>query len=405
MSDFAEVKALFEKEQATVQALRDEVRILEGRQRDYIDNDRLAKAHADLAAQITAMEAKQAARMDDLESAINRPGAPTGGGKADGYKAAFGDYLRKGHEADELKAMSTQSAPDGGFMVADGMEAGIRERIRRTSPVRQVANVVSFSGGAYQVLTERGDAGYEWAGERESRSETTTPTINRINITAHELSALPKVSQRLLDTADYDVEGWLTGYVADVFSRAEATAFVAGDGQDKPKGFLSYATSDAADATRANEAIQYRATGASGAFNGTDPANVLVQTFYDLQGAYQANATWMAKNTTAAAIATLKDGQGAYLVQSMLNSDGSMVRTIMGRPLAIADDMPAIGANSLSIAVGDFARGYTIVDGKAVTVLRDPFSAKPNVLFYTTKRVGGGVTEFDAIKLIKFGTS
>jgi HK97 family phage major capsid protein len=405
VSDFAEVKALFEKEQATVQALRDEVKSLEGKQRDYIDTDRLAKAQADLAAQITAMEAKQAARMDDLESAMNRPGAPAGGGKADGYKAAFGDYLRKGYEADELKAMSTQSAPDGGFMVADGMEAGIRDRIRRTSPVRQVASVVSFSGGVYQVLTERGDAGYEWAGERESRSETTTPTINRINITAHELSALPKVSQRLLDTADYDVEGWLTGYVADVFARAEATAFVSGNGQDKPKGFLSYATSDAADDARANETIQYRATGASGAFNGTDPANVLVQTFYDLQGAYQANATWMAKNTTAAAIATLKGGDGAYLVQSMLNTDGSMVRTIMGRPLAIADDMPAIGANSLSIAVGDFGRGYTIVDGKAVTVLRDPFSAKPNVLFYTTKRVGGGVTEFDAIKLIKFGTS
>lgn len=404
MADLEEIKGLFSDTQKTVEALRSDVESLKGKAADFIDVDRQEKMKADLAAKFDAEQKAIADRLAKIETATNRPGGAKG--DANGPQAkAFNDYLRKGIEAEELKAMSTQVNADGGYMVQSQMEAGIRERLRRTSPVRAVANVVSLDGNSYDILVERGDAGAEWAGERASRSETDTPTVNRISIALHELSALPKVSQRLLDNATFDVEGWLTGYVADKFARTEATAFVSGDGVNKPKGFLSYGKSTAADDSRAVETLQYRVTGASGAFATSGPADVLVNTFYDLQGGYQANASWMMKNTTAAAVAVLKDGDGSYLLQGMMNAEGVFVRTIQGRPMFIADDMPAIGADSYSIAVGDFGAGYTIVDGKSVTVLRDPYSAKPHVLFYTTKRVGGGLVEADAIKLIKFGTA
>lgn len=403
MSDIEEVKGIFTETQKTLEALRSDVDDLKGKSADYVDTDRQEKMKADLAAKFDAEQKAIADRLDAIETAANRPGGADQKSEQDQkYAKAFNDYMRKGAEAEELKAMSTQVNADGGYMVESQMEAGIRQRLRRTSPVRAVANIVSLEGNSYDILIERGDAGAEWAGERASRNETDTPTINRISLALHELSALPKVSQRMLDNATFDVEGWLIGYVADKFSRAEATAFVSGDGVNKPKGFLSYGKSTAADDSRAVETLQYRITGAAGAFGATGPADVFVKTFYDLQAGYQANASWMMKNTTAAESAVLKDGDGAYLIQGMFNADGVFVRTIMGRPMYLADDMPAIADNAYAIAVGDFGAGYTIVDGKAVTVLRDPYSAKPHVLFYTTKRVGGGLVEADAIKLIQF---
>jgi HK97 family phage major capsid protein len=407
MADIEEVKSLFAETQKIAAAARDKVEEMSKKSADYIDNDTLTKIKADLAEKMADADKSQAelkARLEAVETKANRPGAASG--EISPEAKAIDAYLRKGVEAPaELKAMATNDNVNGGYMVPDGMRDGIAKRLRRSSPVREVATVVGFQGDQYQVLMERGDAGFEWAGETQTRSETDTPTINRISITAHELSALPKVSQRLLDNATFDVESWLTGYVSDRFARAEASAFVAGDGVNQPKGFLSYSKATTADETRANETLQYRVTGASGAFAASpNAADALVKVFYDLQGAYQANASWMMKNTTMAEVAVLKDGDGAFLLREMLNGDGSMVRTIQGRPAYIADDMPAIAADSYSIAVGDFT-DYTIVDGLNVTVLRDPYSAKPNVLFYVTKRVGGGLTGFDGIKLLKFGTA
>lgn len=407
MADIEEVKKLFADTQEIATKAREQVEAMAKKQADYIDNDTLTKMKADLAVKLDAADKAQAdlkARLDDVETKSNRPGGKPFGQTPEAK--ALDAYLRKGTEAAaELKAMATSEGDSGGYLVPDGMRDGITKRLRRTSPLRAVATVVGFQGDQYQVLVERGDAGYQWGGETQVREETATPTLNRISIDTHELSALPKVSQRLLDNASYDVEAWLTGYVSDRFARAEATAFVSGDGVNKPKGFLAYGKSAVADESRANETLQYRATGASGAFAASpNAADALVKLFYDLQGAYQANASWMMKNTTMAEVAVLKDGDGAFLLREMLNGEGSLVRTIMGRPAAIADDMPAIAADSYAIAVGDFA-DYTIVDGLNVTVLRDPFSAKPNVLFYTTKRVGGGLTGFDGIKLLKFAAS
>lgn len=400
-----ETKDAFEGVEKLLHNIRADVDELKGKAADYVDQDRQAKMKAELAEKFEAeQKARQdlAARLETVETAANRPGGAAGQAADNAEAKAFNDYLRKGVEAEELKAMSTQVNADGGYVVQSQMEAGIRQRLRRSSPVRAVANVVSLDANSYEVLAERGDAGAEWAGESQARNETDTPTINRISISLHELSAKPKVTQRLLDNATFGIESWLTNYVADKFSRAEATAFVSGNGVDKPKGFLSYDKSTAADDARAADTLQYRKTGASGDFAATKPADVLVRTFYDLQGAYQDNASWMMKSTTAAEVAILPDGDGSYLVRGMFNAEGAYVRTIQGRPMYMADDMPAIAANSYSIAVGDFGAGYTIVDGLSTKILRDPYSAKPFVLFYTTKRVGGGLTEADAIKLIQF---
>lgn len=408
MADIEEVKTLFADTQKIVTATRDKVEEMAKKSADYVDADTLGKMKAELADKLAASDKLQAElknRLEEVETKANRPGNRPA--EQTPEAKAMGDYLRKGVEpAAETKAMATSSNPDGGYLVPVVMRDGIQERLRRTSPVRAVANVISFAGVSYDVLVERGDAGFEWAGETQERSETATNTINRISIALHELSAMPKASQRLLDNATFDLEGWLAGRIADRFSRAEATGFVSGDGSNKPKGFLSYTKVTTADDTRAAEALQYRFTGADGAFaNSPNAADSLVKLFYDLQAAYQLNASWMMKNTTMAEVAVLKDGDGAFLLREMLNGDGSLVRTVMGRPAYQADDMPAIGSGTFSIAVGDFQAGYTIVENPAMSILRDPYSAKPNVLFYATKRIGGGVTDFDAIKLLKFATS
>lgn len=405
MAELDEVKTLFSDTQKTVEALRSDVEDLKGKSADYIDADRQEKMKADLAAKLDAETKSIVERMDTLETAINRPGGAGKSEEDEKYAKAFRDYLKKGENLEEIKAMGTQTADSGGFLVSDGMREGIQARSRRSSPIEAIASSITFSGGNYDILVERDEPGSGWGdSERTQSTETGTPTINKISIATHDLRAMPKVPQRLLDVADYDVEGFLIGRVNDKFARDRATAFVAGNGQDRPKGFLAYGNASDADGARAVETLQYRATGASGAFASSGPADVLIKTFYDLQGIYQANASWMMKNTTAAEVATLKDGDGSYLLQSMLNTDGAMVRTIQGRPMYVADDMPAIAADSMSIAVGDFAN-YLIVNSPTVSLVRDIYSQTPNVLFKFFTRVGGGVTDFDAIKLIKFGSS
>ena len=404
MSDLIEVKELFSSTQKTVEALRGKVEELEGKAADVVDNDTLSKMKADLSALFEAEQKSNSDRLVEVETKLNRPGAP-GEKKDDEYATKFVQYLRDGEGVAEIKAMGTQTAASGGFLVSDGMREGIQSRSRRTSPIEQIASSISFSGGNYEIILERDEPGSGWGdGERTTSTETGTPTVNKISIATHDLRATPRIPQRLLDVSDYDVEGFLIGRVQDKFLRDKAQSFITGSGVDRPKGFLSYSNNNAKDEDRAAETLQYRATGASGAFATAGPADVLIRTFYDLQGMYQANASWMMKNTTAADVSVLKDGDGSYLIQSMLNTDGTIVRTIQGRPVFVADDMPEVGANSLSIAVGDFSN-YLVVNSPTVSLVRDIFTQTPNVLFKFCTRVGGGVTDFDAIKLIKFGSS
>ena len=239
--------------------------------------------------------------------------------------------------------------------------------------------------------------GTGWATETSNLTETDTPSIDRITIPLHELSALPKASQRLLDDSAFDIEGWLAGRIADKFARAEAAAFINGDGVDKPKGFLTH--SDVDDGIWSWGTLGYVPSGVDGGVT----AEAIIDVVYALGAEYRANATFVMNSKTAGLVRKLKDNDGRFLWSDGLAA--GQPATLMGYPVLIAEDMPDATSGANAIAFGDFGAGYTVAERPDLRVLRDPFSAKPHVLFYATKRVGGDVSDFAAIKLLKFATS
>ncbi len=323
------------------------------------------------------------------------------------HRKAFEAYLRSGDDDAlrglelEGKAMSTAVAADGGYLVDPETAQVIASTLIGAGSLRRVANVVNVEGSAYDVLIDEGNLGSGWADETTATTETTTPTIDRISIPLHELAAMPKISQRLLDDSAFDIEGWMAGRIADKFARAEAAAFITGDGVNKPTGILNHPTVDNATWTWGN--LGYVVTGTAGDFDATAPGDAIVDLVYALGAQYRANGSFVMNSKTAGAVRKLKDSNGRFLWSDGLAA-GEPSR-LMGYPVVIAEDMPDIATDSMSIAFGDFAAGYTIAERPDTRILRDPFSAKPNVLFYATKRVGGDVSDFAAIKLLKFGVS
>jgi HK97 family phage major capsid protein len=320
------------------------------------------------------------------------------------HQKAFAAYLRSGDD-DGLralgldgKAMSSVVAADGGYLVSPQTAEAIRSSLRATASIRSVCTVVNVDATSYEVLIDRTEAGAGWATETGSQAETATPQIERIVIPLHELAALPKVSQRLLDDSAFDIEGWLAGRIAEKFARAEAAAFVSGDGIDKPRGFLDYPTVANASWTWGN--IGYIPGGHASAITGGD---AIVDLVYALGASYRAGAVFVMNSKTTATVRKLKDADGRYLWSDGLAA-GEPAR-LMGYPVLIAEDMPDVAANAHPIAFGNFEAGYTIAERADMRVLRDPFSAKPHVLFYATKRVGGAVSDFAAIKLLRIAVS
>lgn len=317
------------------------------------------------------------------------------------HQKAFDAYLRSGDDdalrgiALEGKAMNSSVAADGGYLVDPQTSETVSSILNGAASIRQIANVVEVEATSYDLLVDHGDVGHGWNTETGSVAEGSTPQIDRISIPLHELSALPKASQRLLDDAAFDLEGWLAGRIADKFARAEAAAFVSGDGADKPTGFLTHATVD-------NDAWTWGtlgtvSSGADGAFSGPD---AVVDLVYALGAQYRANASFVMNSKTAGTVRKLKDAEGRFLWSDGLAA-GEPAR-LLGYPVLIAEDMPDIASGATAIAFGDFCAGYTVAERPDLRVLRDPFSAKPHVLFYATKRVGGDVSDFAAIKLLKF---
>jgi HK97 family phage major capsid protein len=323
------------------------------------------------------------------------------------HKKAFGAYLRTGDDDGlrglqlEGKAMSSAVNADGGYLLDPQTADSIRSMLVSTSSLRSIANVVQIDATSFDVLIDRSEVGSGWATEVAATAETATPTIERISIKLSELSAMPKASQRLLDDSAFDVEGWLAGKIATRFIRAEAAAFINGDGVDKPKGILLPAK--VANASWAWGSLGYIPTGAASDFAATNPVDCLISLVYALSADYRANASFVMNSKTAGAVRKIKDTEGRFMW-----SDGLSVKapaTLMGYPVLIAEDMPDIAANAYPIAFGDFKSGYTIAERPDLRILRDPFSAKPNVLFYASKRVGGDITDFAAIKLLKIATA
>lgn len=350
-------------------------------------------------------------QVDRLHKAAARPGfAPSEDDDgADGeYKAAFVDrYIRKGGETGlpdlEQKALNIATDAEGGFAVPEQIDHDIEKRLRALSPIRGIANVVRIGTARYKKLVATTGAVSGWVGESEARPETAAPTFAEIVPPLGELYANPAATQSMLDDAFFDVEAWLAEELAGEFAEQEGAAFVNGDGVNKPKGFLAAATSANDDATRAFGTLQHVATGVDGDFPAADPADSLIDLIYALKAGYRANARFVMNTDTVARIRKFKDGDGQYLWRPGLSADAPA--SLLGYPVVEAADMPDVASNSLAIAFGDFARGYTVTDRTGTRILRDPFSNKPFVHFYTTRRTGGDLVNSDAIKLLKFGLS
>ena len=320
------------------------------------------------------------------------------------HQKAIGAYLRTGDDDGlrglELEGKALAITGDGGYLLDPQTSDKISSSLLGAASIRQIANVVHVNATSYDVLVDTTDMGAGWNDET-SVTETTTPGVDRISIELFELSALPKASQRLLDDSAFDVEGWLAERISDKFARAEADAFINGDGTDKPTGFLTQTKVSEDSWSWGN--LGYVVTGTSGDFDATNPADAIVDLVYSLGARYRANGTFVMNSKTAGAVRKLKDLDGRFLWSDGLSA-GEPAR-LMGYPVLIAEDMPDIAGGSYSIAFGDFRSGYTVAERPDLRVLRDPFSAKPHVLFYATKRVGGDVSDFAAIKLLKFAIS
>ena len=333
---------------------------------------------------------------------ITRP-VLSGGSISDPARAAFvNGYLRRGSEV-ELKSFSGVVPADGGYAVPKEIDDMVDATLKSISPIRAIANVVRVGTAGYRKLVTQNGVASGWAAENAARPETATPTFNEIVPSFGDLYANPAATQAMLDDAAFDVENWLAGEIATEFAKAEGAAFVNGNGTNKPKGFLTYPTATLNDVGRPFGTLQYIASGVAGAFAATAPENKLLDLLHSLRAPYRQGAVWVMNSNTLSNIRKFKTTDGAFIWAPGLVS--GQPDTLLGYPVVEAEDMPDIAANSLSIAFGNFNAGYLIAERAETTILRDPFSNKPYVHFYASKRLGGAVSNSEAIKLMKFAVS
>jgi len=344
--------------------------------------------------------------LDTLATKAQRPPLETAAPRSQGaslqHKQAFESYVRSGDAARlrglEQKALSVGSDPDGGYLVPDDVEHAVNRSLRASSPLRAISGIRQVSGSVYKKPYAVSGAETGWVAETAARTTTNAPTLAELAFPTMELFAMPAATSALLDDSAVNIDQWIAEEVRDAFAQQEGTAFVVGNGSGKPKGFLSYTTVDNASWTWGN--IGVLKTGVDGGFAVANPGDKLIDLVYAVKAGYRANGTFVFNRATQAAIRKMRDANGDYIWQPA--SRIGEASTLMGFPVAESEDMPNMATGSLSVAFGDFRRGYLIVDRVGIRVLRDPYSSKPYVLFYTTKRVGGGVQDFDAIKLLKF---
>ena len=310
-------------------------------------------------------------------------------------------YLRRGIESGlEQKAVGSSSDAIGGYAVPREIDEKIDRTLVSISPIRSIANVVKVGSAGYRKLITTGGMPSGWVAYEAARPATNTPTFSEIVPAAGELYANPAASQQMLDDAMFDVEAWLAQEIATEFARAEGMAFVKGTGTSQPLGFLSSPSSGVADGTRPQGTLQFIGTGVSAGFPAANPQDKILDLVQSLRPPYRQGAVFVMNSATAAAVRKFKTADGAYVWQPGLAS--GQPATLLGYPVVEAEDMPDVAANNLSIAFGNFKAGYVIAERNATTILRDPFTNKPYVHFYATKRVGGQVVNSEAIKLLKF---
>ena len=397
MSDMNEIKSLIEGVNTAFTALRSDVEAVKNR--DVVDETKFDK----MAAQVTgAMEKLQAieAKNAALEAIIQRGDMGNGKGASAELEAkgiAQINELRtaKGNVELEIRAMSTDTNPNGGYLVMPELSATVVGRVFETSPLRLVANVEQSGTKSRTFLIDDNEGSAEWSGERAMATEA-TPAIGQKEITAHDLTASMKATADMLEDAYLDIAGWLQSKGADKIGRSENTAFLAGTGINQPRGLLTYAAWAAAGTYERNKIEQINSGAAT-----TFTADGLIDAQAALKEAYQASAVWLMKRASFGAVLKLKGADNFYFGPTLLR-DGETAMQLLGKRVIFCDDMQAIGTGSnLIAAYGDFGRGYTIMDRIGLQVLRDPYSSKPYTEFTLRKRTGGDVTNFDAIKLVK----
>ncbi len=361
--------------------------------------EKVDKINADIA-QISALK-KQ---LETLETAVAQGQFP-GGGKNEldrvkaQHKDAFAKFFRKGAEGGlrdlEIQAgLSTLSDPDGGFLVPEDYEQAIDRVALSVSAMRRLATVRTIGTDTYKKLVNQGGASAGWVGEKGARAETNTPTLTEIAINTKEIYAMPAATQTLLDDSRVDIAGWLADEVSIEFSEQESEAFIHGNGVEQPKGIAAYAM--AANSSYVWGKVGYITSGNASLVNDLDK---LIDLQHALKPVYRNGAAWLMNDATLATIRKMKDGDGNYIWVPGLK-DGAP-DTLLGKPVEIDDNVDDIGANKYPIFFANFKRAYLIIDRQGVRVLRDPYTTKPYVLFYTTKRVGGGIVMYEAIKALK----
>ena len=336
-------------------------------------------------------------RLEALSVKMARPEAGVGTDPAEEeHREAWTRYLRTGDDSAisgrELKSLNTGTGSEGGHVAPPELDRLIEARLMAASPMRQIATVRQTSAGVYKKPVGLGAAA-QWVGEEAARPATAVTGLDLLEFPAGELYAMPAATQALLEDAYADIDAWLADEVEIAFSAQESAAFVSGNGTAKPKGFLAY------DIVADSAHVWGKIGSVAGDFGEANAADQLIDLIYAPRSQFRANGRFVMNRRTVSAVRKLKDGDGRYLWQP---GSGGEAATVMGYPVTEMEDMPDIGEGNAAIAFGDFKRFYLIADRQGARVLRDPFSAKPYVLFYTTKRVGGGVQNFDAVKVMTF---
>jgi len=346
---------------------------------------------------------RQQRTLDRLALKAARPGLDgTQPAPVDEHKSAFLRFVRSGDRAGlaglDKKSLSTAQDADGGYLAPLDTERQVTTRMKDISPIRAIATVREIGANVFRKPVSEGGMAAGWVSETGARPETNTASLAALDFPTMELYAMPAASQTLLDDSVVDIEQWLADEIQAEFAVQEGAAFISGDGVNQPRGLLSYPIVD--DAVQTHGEIGAISTGTDGGFDAGDPADALLELIYTPKAAFRSNGRFLMNRSVVGQIRKFKDADGNYIWQPP--GQAGAPASLFGYPVSESEDMPAISSGSVSIAFGDFARGYLVVDRVGLRVLRDPYSAKPYVLFYTTKRVGGGVQDFDAIKLLRF---
>lgn len=377
---------------------------------DYVQTEKVDRINNEITSLQKSLDA-----VNMTLSAIQIGGSDGGGSDPDvaAHATAFNKWFRKGEraiDADlrdlEVKAsLTTDSDEDGGYVVPEEMSDTIDRVVGTVSVMRDISQVMSISTDSYKKLVSMGGAGSGWVGEKAARPETDTPTLRELVFNMQEIYANPAATQKMLDDARVDIAQWLGNEVAIEFAEQEGAAFISGDGVNRPRGILAY--DKVANASYAWGKLGYVPSGKAGGFADASatvsPADALIDLVYSLKQQYRNGGSFLMSDATMGSVRKFKDAEGNFIWNTPTGTED--LPTILNKPVRNDDNMDAVGAGKFPIAFGNFQRGYLIVDRFGIRVLRDPYTNKPYVHFYTTKRVGGGVQNFEAIKLMKIGTS